>query len=226
MADDQEQSYEEKWKKEQLEETREVVAALVDMAERLKQLPANREDARKIVAADNVGDLVRVVNEMEPTELSRLQLLSAALRGRGLKHSEIADILDIPNGAATLHVWENTILPYKRAIRYWRRIAEEDQLAMAIREIEEVAESTSDPGLMIKLIRLRLLLADKPEDRERWQKEIELREREVAAREKEVDVGTGSKPPFAVPAFIDADFTAVDDDRTNNVEAQEDAQDD
>ena len=216
MATKDKESYVEEWKATHLEEAQGIVAALVDMAEKLKQLPADREDARKIVAADNVGDLVRVVNEMEPTEISRLQLISAALRGRGLKYSEIADLLDIPNGEATLHLWENTIVSYKKTIRYWMRIAEEDQRAMIMREIEEVAASTSDPGLMIKLIRLRFMLADKPEDRARWNKEIELREREVAAKEKEADKGTGDKPPFPIPEFLDADFTAFDDGSDND----------
>jgi len=203
-------TYVDRWKQEQLDDCRRVVNNLLEMVDKLKRLPASHEDARKLVAADNVGQLISVVREMESTELSKLQMMSAALRGRGLKHAEIASLLDVPGGPATLHIWENTSSAYRKATKYWRQVTEEDQLAMALREIEEVASKTTDSNLMLKLIRLRLLLADKPEDRARWQKEIELREREVAAKEREVDKESGAEPPFDVPRIIEPEFEVLD----------------
>jgi len=205
--------HETEWLDEKREHSAVVAQQFVAMADKIRALPAPKEEATKLVVADNIRSLVAVANDLDSGEFTQRQFQAAMLLGWGLTKMEVADALDIPGGEGTLHEWHRCSKPFQQLVNYWRQEAEHDHFAKAVREIELLAAETTDPNLRLKLLKFRLDLADKPEDRYRWSTEVTLREREVAAHEKEASRGTESAPSFPIPNddVIDAEFTVRDD---------------
>lgn len=208
----QTENFSEQWKRRQVEEAREVVENLVAMEARVSALPSDKSEARKLLAVQSIVEISQIVAEMKPKDLSPLQLQAAMLRGRGFTHTEVADALDVPGGAATVHSWDATMPAFRKAVGHWRRITEEDQWSMAIREIDQVSKMTDDPALLLKLAKLRIELGYRPEEREAKLAELILREREIMAKERSAPPPSSLAPFPITDPFVEADFTAEDVD--------------
>ena len=205
-------THEQEWIDEQSDNSAALAQEFVDLADKIRALPATKEEANKLVVADSLQSLIEVANQMGSDQFTKTQFQSTILLGRGLTKREVAEALDIPGGESMLHEWHRQDIAYRKLVGYWREEAENEHFSKAVREIEMLADKTDSANLRLKLLKLRLDLAYKPEDRHRWKAEISLREREVVAHEKEADRGVNAAPPFPLPddGVLDVEFTAKD----------------
>lgn len=169
---------------EKINAARKLVEEVSSLREYVKALPDNLDDARKKNAIERFNEVKGSLDAFAPADMEPLQIQAAVLLGQGLRAEEIAKELNIPGGAARIHQWRQD-KRFRELMRYWREVAEEEQLAMVFRELDVLGRLDLDARNRLALIALRLKVGERTENRGRWEKEIELREREVAAKERE-----------------------------------------
>lgn len=193
------------WKDGEIEKAKLNARQLVEMVDRLEDLPEDEAGCRDLVRQDAITSARSLAQQVEHSDLSKTQIAAAIMLGRGILYESVADALDV--NEMEIHQWRSDLPAFRQFTKYWKTITEEEQFSRAIREMEEVASETSDPKVLLGLVKLRLQMSDKPEERQQWQAEYDLRRREVEAKEKVVDHGV-SGPPRAIPPseIVDADF--------------------
>ncbi len=193
------ENLEDEWVTKRRDETLSVLSELFDTLESIRSLPADRNEALKIVAVKDLDELLPVASQLAPEELSRDQVYAAMLMGRGLTAQEAAEALALPNGEALIHTWKAGNKLFKRVMNYWRRHTMEEQFGLALRELDQVAAETHNDALRLKVARMRYEISQQPEDRDLEKYNLWLKTREVEAREREVD----SNQPRPRPAWLD-----------------------
>lgn len=188
------------WVQERREEALRIVGGIFSAMEYLRSLPENADEARKLVAVNQIDDLLPVASQLAPAGMTKDQVYAAMLVGRGLTWKEAAQALGVPGGEALLHEWNVSNRDFRRVVRYWRRVTLEEQLGLLLREIDAVAASTGSESIKIKLARLRWELSKHPGEQELQTYKLALEERMVVAREAEVS--QGEQRPTR-PAWLD-----------------------
>ena len=140
---------------------------------------------------------------------------AAILMGRGLTAGEIAEVLDLPGGEATVHRWRTSSRQFRGVVRYWSEVAEDEQRSALLKELDYLGGMDLDARDRIRVASLRSKIAVQPEQREFMERQLELREREVIAKEKEADRGGRElrvRPSFVVDPLDceDVEFIAED----------------
>jgi hypothetical protein len=212
-------AFQDKWVDERREQTLAILDGIFETARYVRALPASGAEAHKLVAVDGIDAILPIVMQLVPADLSRDQAYAAMLIGRGLTVSEAGQALDLPEAQALVHLWMGKV-SFRRLVRYWRRTTMEDQLALVWRELDEMESRGPSDGVLLKIARLRYEISQAPADRDLAEAALQLKLREVQAREKEVDHQTGDKiarPPwlddirdFASGQMLDAEFDEAD----------------
>ncbi len=210
---------EEEWVKDQVERCRATVDGLHGALEYIQALPPTKDEARKIVAVNNVTNLLEVAQKLIPKGLTRNHSYAAMMLGRGLTYEEVADVLELPEGESTLHIWRAQSKDFQKLMKYWRDVTLDEQLSMALREIDLLQQDADDEKVRLGLIKLRMDLSARPEDSARWQYEMSLRDREVTAKERDVDRSLPKEIPSWIPpmdeyvneSVIEAEFETEDE---------------
>lgn len=209
--------FQDNWVQEKREQTLALLDGLFETLEYLRALPADGQEAHKLVAMDGLEAILPVATQLAPEDLTRDQAYAAMLIGRGLTVREAALALDLPEAEARVHLWLGK-QSFRRLVRHWRRTTMEDQLALVLRELDEL-EAGASPGILLKVARLRYEISQAPAERDLKEAGLQLKLREVVAREREVDHETGqeARPPWMDDVrdypggmILDAEFTAED----------------
>lgn len=209
-----------KWTKYQIERARENANKLFGLAQRMKSLPSSSSEARSVVVPGIVEGARSLARDLADTNISEDEAAAAIMLGRGVLFSEVADALGVDE--IQVHEWRSN--KYFRAlVRYWREVTEDEQFGLALDELEQLVATTDDPKVLARLIDLRFKLADKPYQREKDDKDYDLKERAVLAREQEVSAAP--RREFALPSvsvidegIIDGEVAEEDDEDTETDE--------
>lgn len=201
------------WSDEQVERSKRNVARLADMASKMRALPPDKEESRKIIRSETVATSKSLARDLAIEELTEVQAAAAIMLGRGLLYTETAEALEIDE--MDIHDWNTTNSVFKMWRRYFRSVTQEEQFGYAMRELEALATRSGDDKTLAKLIDLRLKIADKPEERELADRDHALKERAVLARESEV--GRAIERTFNLPPgqVISAEFEVIEDPETD-----------
>lgn len=162
------------------EQAARIVQAMDTLGEALLALPADVGEARRQQA---LIQYEQVLGLRAPAGMAREKFHAAVLVGRGCTFAEAARILGCDPGQ--LYQWRDAA--FVRTMRHWRATRLDEWHSTLIKTLEVMLNSTTSQPLRLKIIREMSVLAAQPEDRERWMAEMHLREREVAAREKDAD---------------------------------------
>lgn len=157
-----------------------VVELIKQSRDYITALPKSKTDARREVAmarfADSFGMSI-------PSDMTLEKYQAAMLIGRGLSHVEAADAV----GMSIAELYGAMDREFRHVMRFWYLRTFEEYFSGMIRMVDHLMETVNDPEQMIKLLKHMGELAGKAEDRERWETEINLREREIRAREQDAD---------------------------------------
>ena len=211
-------SFNETWVSAKKEETLAILDGLFNTVACLRGLPADGQEAHKMVAVDGLDALLPIAAQLAPADLTKDQWYAAMLIGRGLTMEEAGVALDLPEAKTLVHLWMGQT-SFRRLVRHWRRSTMEDQIALVYRELDEIEQGAS-AGIMVKIARLRYEISQAPAERDLKEAALQLKLREVVAREREVAHEVGEpemRPPwmddvrdFQSGNMLDAEFVVVD----------------
>jgi len=204
------------WVKEKLKQSAEMVERMESLRAQLDELPFDQDDARRRLAEERFGEIFGLA---PPKNLDPTAFQAAYLIGRGLTYAEAATFLGIR--PADLEAMSTK--DFRDVVMHWRERSYEEYRSLMIRLVDHLLRTSKEPGLQVKLLREMRALTEEPELRARWEAEMEIRLREVAAKEREADAAVHSAgllnaaPVGAVEAFdvevIDAEFESVDGEK-------------
>ena len=169
------------WLNEKLAEADAVVTTLAHIHDSVQNLPEDADEARTELALAKIGDIYGL---QKPDGFSHEKFKAAYLIGRGLTQAEVATA----TGVALPVIYSMMDKQFEAVVRHWRQVTLDDYFSVIIRYVDTLIETIRDPGNAIKLLRELRGLIEIPEDRKRWEHEMDIREREAEAREREVDV--------------------------------------
>jgi len=196
------------WVADRVDQAKAIADKLAVVRDYIERLPLDREDARRRLARQRLCEIFGLPND---TQLSLTEFHAAVMLGRGLTFDEVAVAL----GTTTAEIYGMMTTDFRKVVRHWREQTLEEYFTVIIRRYHELLETVDDSNVMVKILRELRELAGYGENRRRWEAEFDLREREVAAKERDSDsfarqVGRWQLPPGAVDAIdvevIDVEF--------------------
>ena len=208
----------EEWVQRRLDEAKSIAVQADVIRERLRQLPDNREQARVHMTRVKLAEVfgIPVKADMSPTKFR-----AAVAYGWGLRPQEVAMAL----GCLPADIYVMIDDDFRAVAQHWREQRMDEYFHTMMRAIDWLWDSTQDPDTVIKLLKEVRQLAGTGEDRRRWEKEFELREREVMAKERdsstyERQAGLTPLPVGAVEAIdievLEAEYEEEDEDAHAN----------
>lgn len=168
---------------EQVERAKGNLARLADLAKRMNDLPADKEESRELVVSSVIRESRSLARTMACGNLTETQAAVAIMLGRGLLYQEAANALDIDE--MDIHEWNTTVPDFRRWVKYFRKIMQEEQWGYAVRELQALADRSDDDRTLMRLIETRLKIASKPDEEERFERELALKRRAQEMRETE-----------------------------------------
>lgn len=168
---------------EQVERAKGNLARVADLAQRMKNLPADKEESRELVVSGVIRESRSLASTMADDKLTETQAAAAIMLGRGLLYQEVANALDIDE--MDIHEWNTTVPDFRGWIKYFRRTMQEEQWGYAVRELQALADRSDDDRTLMRLIETRLKIASKPDEEERFERELALKKRAQDRKEAE-----------------------------------------
>ena len=168
---------------EQVERAKGNLARLADLAKRMNDLPADKEESRGMVVSGVIRESRSLARTMACGNLTETQAAIAIMLGRGLLYQEAANALDIDE--MDIHEWNTTVPDFRGWVKYFRKIMQEEQWGYAVRELQALADRSDDDRTLMRLIETRLKIASKPDEEERFERELALKRRAQEMRETE-----------------------------------------
>ncbi len=171
------------------------MARVADLAQRMKNLPADKEESRSMVASGVVRDSKSLARALADDDLTEHQAAAAIMLGRGLLYGEVAEALEVDE--MDIHEWNTTTPNFRSWVKYFRRIMQEEQWGYALRELQALADRSDDDRIMMRLIETRLKIAEKPDEEERFERDFALKLH--AQSQKDNATAQRGNRPFNLP---------------------------
>lgn len=165
---------------EKIQQARDVSVLIEQARTYINTLPKSKSDARREQALSRFAESFCIE---VPSCMTQEQYQAAMLIGSGLSHVEAADAV----GITRAELYGAMDREFTRVMRFWRERTFEEYFSGMIRMIDHLLETVTDPEQLIKMLKPMMEMAGKVEDRERWETEIMLREREIRAKEQDAD---------------------------------------
>jgi hypothetical protein len=205
---------------EQVERAKGNLARLADLAKRMNDLPADKEESRELVVSGVIRESRSLARTMACGNLTETQAAIAIMLGRGLLYQEAANALDIDE--MDIHEWNTTVPDFRGWVKYFRKIMQEEQWGYAVRELQALADRSDDDRTLMRLIETRLKIASKPDEEERFERELALKRRAQEMRETETAQRIKRSfdlPPRAVMLdVVDGDVEDAEDEEAAGAE--------
>lgn len=204
----------EEWVAKRIEEAKRVAEQASLIRDKISQLPPTRDAARERKLRAKMCEVfgIPVRADMDPTAFR-----AAVVYGWGMTVQETAMAL----GCKPSEIYAMMDDNFRAVANHWRAQRMEEYFAIILRTVDSLLETVDSPDLLIKLLKEVKSLAMTREEQRRWEKELELREREVAAKERDstayaYQVGLGPLPAGATEAIdieiVDAEWEDAPDD--------------
>ncbi len=156
---------------------------IADLAKRMKDLPADKEESREMVVSEVIQKSRSLARTLADDLLTETQAAAAIMLGRGLLYHETAEALDIDE--MDIHEWNTTVPDFRGWVKYFRKVTQEEQWGYAYRELQSLADRSDDDRTLTRLIDMRLKIAQKPDEAERFEREHALKVRSQMMKETE-----------------------------------------
>ena len=165
-----------------------VVERIGGLSRDVRDFPANIEEAK---LQEALQGLEVALNAPNASKLTREQFAAAVLIGRGMTFHDAAKGLQVDEGH--LHLWSRTCVEFRREIALWREALEIDVEARLYGRLATMMANIHDlgDGDQIRLLTLAQKVAARPETREQWKVETQMKQEQLQLQREQIKHAAG-----------------------------------